>query len=128
MSQWTKRPVGRNVQWKFHTGTSGHQATATFSCHGKLLPLFFAKLCTGVAPFNQSPKGGGGAKNVEVDCHGTVGFPKCKTPPSSGGTPPTSCPQAKLSLANDASDTYIGGVMQQKLGDHWLPLDFSPEN
>jgi hypothetical protein len=53
-----------------------------------------------------------------------VGFPKCKTPPSSGGTPPTSCPQAKLSLANDASDTYIGGVMQQKLGDHWQPLDF----
>jgi hypothetical protein len=30
----------------------GHQTIATFSRHGKLLPPFLAKLCTGVAPFN----------------------------------------------------------------------------
>ncbi len=31
-------------------------------------------------------------------------------------------PNAELSLATDASDTHIGGVMQQKSGDHWQPL------
>jgi cleavage and polyadenylation specificity factor subunit 1 len=34
------------------------------------------------------------------------------------------CPQAELSLATDASDTHIGGVMQQKTGGHWRPLGF----
>jgi hypothetical protein len=33
-------------------------------------------------------------------------------------------PTAELSLATDASDTHIGGVMQQKSGDHWQPLGF----
>jgi hypothetical protein len=33
-------------------------------------------------------------------------------------------PNAELSLATDASDTHLGGVMQQKLGDHWRPLGF----
>ncbi len=31
---------------------------------------------------------------------------------------------AELSLATDASNTHIGGVMQQKSGDHWRPLGF----
>jgi hypothetical protein len=31
---------------------------------------------------------------------------------------------AELSLATDASDTHIGGVVQQKSGDHWRPLCF----
>ncbi len=33
-------------------------------------------------------------------------------------------PNAELSLATDASDTHIRGVMQQKSGDHWQPLGF----
>jgi hypothetical protein len=33
-------------------------------------------------------------------------------------------PQAELSLATDASDTHVGGVMQQISGDHWRPLGF----
>jgi hypothetical protein len=32
---------------------------------------------------------------------------------------------AELSLATDASDTHIGGVIQQKSGNHWRPLGFS---
>jgi hypothetical protein len=36
----------------------GHLTIATFSRHGKLLPLFLAKLCSSVAPLNQSPKRG----------------------------------------------------------------------
>jgi cleavage and polyadenylation specificity factor subunit 1 len=31
---------------------------------------------------------------------------------------------AELSLATDASDTYIRKAMQQKSGDHWQPLGF----
>ncbi len=37
-------------------------------------------------------------------------------------------PQAELSLAIDASDTHIAGVMQQKSKDYWRPLGFSAEN
>jgi cytoskeleton-associated protein 5 len=33
-------------------------------------------------------------------------------------------PNAELSLATDASDTHIGGVMQHNPGDHWRPLGF----
>jgi hypothetical protein len=33
-------------------------------------------------------------------------------------------PYAELSLAIDASDSHIGGVMQQKSGGHWRPLNF----
>ncbi len=33
-------------------------------------------------------------------------------------------PQAELSLATSASDSYIGGVLQQKSDDHWCPLGF----
>jgi hypothetical protein len=33
-------------------------------------------------------------------------------------------PNAELSLATDASNTHIGGVMQQKSGDHWRRLGF----
>jgi hypothetical protein len=33
-------------------------------------------------------------------------------------------PNAELSLATEASDTHIGGVIQQKSGDHWRPLGF----
>ncbi len=33
-------------------------------------------------------------------------------------------PNAELSLATDASNTHIGGFMQQKSGDHWRPLGF----
>jgi hypothetical protein len=31
---------------------------------------------------------------------------------------------AELSLATDASNTHIGGAMQQKSGNHWWPLGF----
>jgi hypothetical protein len=33
-------------------------------------------------------------------------------------------PTAELSLATDAYDTHIGGIMQQKSGNHWRPLGF----
>jgi hypothetical protein len=33
-------------------------------------------------------------------------------------------PDAELSLPTDASNTHIGGVIQQKSKDHWQPLGF----
>jgi hypothetical protein len=33
-------------------------------------------------------------------------------------------PNAELSLATDTSDFHMGGIMQQKSGDHWRPLGF----
>ncbi len=33
-------------------------------------------------------------------------------------------PNAELSFATDASNTHIGGVIQQKSGDYWRPLGF----
>jgi hypothetical protein len=37
-------------------------------------------------------------------------------------------PTAELSLATDTSETHIGGVMQQKSGNHWRPLRFFSPN
>jgi len=34
------------------------------------------------------------------------------------------CPSATLSLATDASDSHVGGVLQQKVGKDWEPLGF----
>jgi hypothetical protein len=45
-------------------------------------------------------------------------------PAGGSGAPPTSCPNAELSLATDSSDTHIGGVIKQKSGYHWQPLGF----
>jgi hypothetical protein len=33
-------------------------------------------------------------------------------------------PQAELFLATEASDSQIGGIIQQKSGDHWRPFGF----
>jgi hypothetical protein len=33
-------------------------------------------------------------------------------------------PQAELSLANDASDSHISGIKQQKSGKHWRLVSF----
>ena len=33
-------------------------------------------------------------------------------------------PDACLSLATDASDTHVGAVLQQQVGQHWQPVGF----
>jgi hypothetical protein len=33
-------------------------------------------------------------------------------------------PGAQLALASDASDTHVGAVLQQQVGQHWQPLGF----
>jgi hypothetical protein len=53
----------------------GHQATAKFPWHGKLLPPFFTQVRTGFETFNRSPEGWG--QNVGVDRFCPGGIPKC---------------------------------------------------
>jgi hypothetical protein len=61
-----------------------------------------------------------------VDQQSTGDVPKYNKPPCHGGTLQHPSPNAELSLATDASNTHISGVIQQKSGDHWRPLGFFP--
>jgi hypothetical protein len=71
--------------------------------HIKLLKLFLSMVnfycrflpnCGQVLkPLTNLLTGGGGGQNVGVDCFCPGGIPKCLTPPSSRGAPPTSCPK-----------------------------------
>jgi hypothetical protein len=37
-------------------------------------------------------------------------------------------PRAVLALATDASDTHVGAVLQQQVGQHWRPLGISAKS
>jgi hypothetical protein len=37
---------------------------------------------------------------------------------------PPPIPWAVLALATDTSDTHVGAVLQQQVGQHWQPLGF----
>ncbi len=93
------------------------------SRHGKLLPLFFAKLCSSSETFDGSPEGGG-AKTLQWTATAQETFQRAKCLLAAAVPLQHPAPDAELSLATDASDTHIGGVMQQKTNDHWQPLGF----
>jgi ferric iron reductase protein FhuF len=73
-----------------------------------------------------------------MDRHRSGGFSASKAPPSTAQEAfqqakrllaaavqlQHPAPNAELSLATDASDTHIRGVMQQKSGHHWRHLSF----
>ncbi len=103
---------------------SGYQATATFSRHRKLLPLFFAKFCPSFAPLTDPLRGGGGAKTLEWTVSAQGAFQDAKRLLAVAVPLQHPAPNTELSLATDASDTRIRGVMQQKSGNHWRPLGF----
>ncbi len=92
-----------------------------FPRHGEFLPPFSAQLRTGVAPFNWSPEGGGEAKTLEWTTSAQEAFQNAKRLLAAAVPLQHPAPNAELSLATDASDTHIGGVMQQKSCDHWRP-------
>ncbi len=102
---------------------SEYQAIAKISRHGKLLPLYsswlrlpFAAIKTDL--LKDSPKTLEWTAASEEAFQGAECFLTKAVPlqhPSA---------QAKLSLATDTSDSHIGGIMQQKSDDHWLPLGF----
>jgi hypothetical protein len=101
---------------------SGHQTIATFPWHGKLLPPFFAQLCTSFEPLTDLLKGG--AKTLEWNVSAQEAFQNAQRLLVEAVPLQHPAPNAELSMATDASDTHIGGVMQQKSGDHSSPLGF----
>jgi hypothetical protein len=66
----------------------------------------------------------GGAKTLEWTVSAQEAFQNAKRLLVAAVPLQHPAPNAELSLATDASDTHIGGVMQQKSGDHWRPLGF----
>jgi hypothetical protein len=66
----------------------------------------------------------GGPKRLEWTTPAQEGFQNAKRLLAAAVLLQHPTPQAELSLATDASDTHICGVMQQKSGDHCLPLGF----
>ncbi len=87
----------------------------------------FLPECTQILkPLNDLLKGG--AKTLEWTVSAQEAFQNAKRLLVAAVPLQHPAPNAELSLATDASDTHIGGVMQQKSGDHWRPLGFSPAN
>jgi hypothetical protein len=70
----------------------------------------------------------GGAKTLEWTASAQEAFQNAKRLLAAAVPPQHPAANAELSLATDTSDTHIGGVMQQKSGDHWRPLGFLPAN
>jgi hypothetical protein len=66
----------------------------------------------------------GGAKTLQWTATAQEAFQKAKRLLAAAMPLQHPAPDAELSLATDASDTHIGGVMQQKTKDHWQPLGF----
>jgi hypothetical protein len=94
---------------------SGHQATAMFPWHGKLLPPFFAQVFTVLKPLSNLLRGGD--KTLEW----TVSTKDAKRLLPAGVPLQHPAPNAELCLAPDASDTHIKGSCnknQETIGSH----------
>jgi hypothetical protein len=66
----------------------------------------------------------GGAKTLQWTATAQEAYQQAKRLLSAPVPLQYPAPNAELSLATDASDTLIRGVMQQKSGHHWRPLGF----
>jgi hypothetical protein len=66
----------------------------------------------------------GGAKTLEWTTSAREPFQNAKRLLAAAVPLQHPAPNAEHSLATDASDTHTKGVMQQKSGDHWKPLNF----
>jgi hypothetical protein len=66
----------------------------------------------------------GGAKMLEWTVSAQEAFQKAKRLLAAVVPLQHPAPNAELSLATDACNTHIRGVMQQKSGNHWRPLGF----
>jgi hypothetical protein len=83
---------------------------------------FIAKRAQVLKPLTDLLKGG--AKTLEWTVSAQEAFQNTKRLLAAAVPLQHPAPNAELSLATDACDTYIGVVMQQKSGDHWRPLGF----
>jgi hypothetical protein len=83
---------------------------------------FLPKCAQILKPYTDLLKGG--AKTLEWTVSAQEAFQNAKCLLAAAVPLQHSAPNAELSLATDASDSHIGGVMQQKSGNHWRPLGF----
>ncbi len=101
---------------------SGYQPIATFLGMVNFYHCFLPKCAQILKPLTDLLKGG--AKTLEWTVSTQEAFQNAKCLLAAGVPLQHPAPNAELSLATDASNTHIGGVMQQKSGDHWRPLGF----
>ncbi len=80
-------------------------------------PRFLPKCAQVLKPLTDLLKGG--AKTFEWTVSAQEAFQNAKRLLAVAVPLQHPAPNAELSLATDASDTHIGGVMQQKSEDHW---------
>jgi hypothetical protein len=99
----------RHRNWKLPT-PAGYQTAAAIAWHGKLLPTRLAKQCSSSKTFDWSPEGG--AKILQWTATAQEAFQQAKHLLAAAVQLQHPAPNAELSLATDASDTHIGGVMQ----------------
>jgi hypothetical protein len=66
----------------------------------------------------------GGPRTLQWTATAQESFQKVRRLLAAAVPPQQPSPTAELSFATDASDTPIGGAMQQKSGNHWRPLGF----
>jgi hypothetical protein len=94
-----------------------------FSQHDEILLLFFKSNCAQVLrTLTDLLKGG--PKTLEWTARAQEAFQNVKRLLAAAVPLQHPAQQAELSLGTDASNTHIGGVMQQKSGDRWRPLGF----
>lgn len=89
---------------------------------------FYRKFIQGaaqlLAPLTNALKGSKGSKALEWSPEMISAFSAAKTKLLSVPTIIHPAPNAPLSLAVDASDSHVGGVLQQKVAGNWAPLGF----
>ncbi len=102
---------------------SGYQTTTTLSWHGKLYRHFLPNCAQVLKPLTNHLKGGGG-ETLQWTAATQEAFQQAKRLPAAAVPFQHPAPNAELSLTTDASNTHIGGVMQQKSKDHWQTLGF----
>jgi hypothetical protein len=83
---------------------------------------FLTKCAQVLSPFTDLLKGG--AKTLEWIASAQQAFQDAKRLLAVAVPLQHPAPTAEPSLATDAFDIHLGGVMQQKSGDNWRPLGF----
>jgi hypothetical protein len=110
MLQGTKCHSGPNVQWMLR---AGQNVTRTFRGWTFRQGTRFLPKCVQILkPLTDLLKGG---KTLEWTVSAQEAFQNAKRLLSAAAPLQHPAPNAELSLATDASDTHLGGVMQQKI-------------
>jgi RNase H-like domain found in reverse transcriptase/Reverse transcriptase (RNA-dependent DNA polymerase) len=85
---------------------------------------FLPKIAQTLAPLTNLLKGKDLPKLLPWEERHDVAFAAAKAALAAAVPLAHSLPDVPLALATDASDSHIGGVLQQKVRGHWQPLEF----